>query len=717
MKLIIAEKPSVAGEIARVVGATKNEKGYKSGNNYLVSWCVGHLIELSPPEAYSETYKTWNLEDLPIIPSAYRTMVSPGTRDQFEIVKELMHRADVDELIEATDAGREGELIFRLVYEQAGCTKPFSRLWISSMEEKSIRDGLASVRPSSDYDSLYYAARCRQRADWVYGMNLTRLYTKLYPNAGTLNCGRVQTPTVNLIVQRAKDIKDFKPTTYYNLIAELASDDLHFEARTRADSSERAEELIRLCAGRTGTVTAITEENKTENPPALYDLTTLQRDANRLLGYSAQQTLDLVQALYEKKLSTYPRTDSRYLTTDMTGSTKILIDGLQDNGFFEVLNLKNYDVNSIHVENVINDGKVSDHHALLPTMLLTPEAYQQLPTAEKNVLALITGRLLTAVYAPYRYTTTKVALDIEGVTFDAAGKTVLDAGFRNIVNCMKAFLKKGAEEQDKEQILPALQEGGQYTAKAVRKEEKKTQPPKPYTEDTLLAAMETCGKDIEDEAFRAAMKDRGLGSPATRAGIIENIIKTGYIIRDGNKLLPTDKADQFMDIVVDQIKQPDLTAEWEYQLSEIQRGELTEADFMNGINDFIRQFTKSCLTALQNGELKAAFTERRSQQPSLGACPNCGGDVVKGKFGAFCSQKCGMNVSRIMGAELSDSQIKNLLAGKKILLKGLTSKKGGTYDVYLIPDGVEPYSYVKADGTTVSGHQFKFKKEFPKKEK
>ena len=418
MKLIIAEKPSVAGEIAKIVGATKGEKGYKIGNDYLVSWCFGHLIELATPDAYGEEYEKWDLSVLPILPERFKTLVSKNAAEQYKVLKSLMERSDVTELIEATDAGREGELIFRLVYEQAGCKKPFKRLWISSMEEKSIKDGLASMKDGSSYDNLYQAAKCRQRADWLYGINLTRLYSGLYNQ--TLICGRVQTPTVNLIVQRQKDITGFIPQTYYNVIADLTS----FEARTKVDTKEKAQEIADRCTGKDAYVTLVKQEEKRENPPALYDLTTLQRDANRLLGYSAQQTLTLLQSLYEARYATYPRTDSRYLTADMASSTRSLIDGLIEKEILSPETSKGYNVNSVNVEQVINDSKVSDHHAVIPTQTLTKDAYNGLPTAEKNIITLIIYRLLTAVYSPYEYTATKVVLDCEGEAFEATGREI-----------------------------------------------------------------------------------------------------------------------------------------------------------------------------------------------------------------------------------------------------------------------------------------------------
>lgn len=695
MKLIIAEKPSVAGEIAKIVGATKGEKGYKIGNDYIVSWCFGHLIELATPDAYGEEYEKWDLSVLPILPERFKTLVSKNSAEQYKVLKSLMERSDVTELIEATDAGREGELIFRLVYEQAGCKKPFKRLWISSMEEKSIKDGLASMKDGSSYDNLYQAAKCRQRADWLYGINLTRLYSGLYNQ--TLNCGRVQTPTVNLIVQRQKDITGFVPQTYYNVIADLAS----FEARTKVDTKAKAQEIADRCTGKDAYVTLVKQEEKRENPPALYDLTTLQRDANRLLGYSAQQTLTLLQSLYEARYATYPRTDSRYLTADMASSTRSLIDGLIEKEILSPETSKSYNVNSVNVEQVINDSKVSDHHAVIPTQSLTKDAYNGLPTAEKNIITLIIYRLLTAVYSPYEYTATKVVLDCEGEAFEATGREIKQLGFKEIDAALKTALvteKKAKEPKnndDNVKILPPMAEGNTFTVAAIKQEEKHTEPPKPYTEDTLLSAMETAGKNIADEELKEAMKDSGLGTPATRAGIIENIIKTGYIVREGKKLLPTDKANTFIGLVVDKIKQPELTGEWEKQLADIQKGTQTADAFMDGITGFLSSFIKDTLLLNKPEDNKDIFKRERPAQEVYGKCPKCGANVIQitakesHKNYYVCEKdkaECGFILGEtVAGKKLTKAQVKKLLKkGKTDLISGFTSKAGKSFNAYLV---------------------------------
>lgn len=685
MILIIAEKPSVAGEIAKVVGATKREKGYLSGGNYLVSWCVGHLIEMAQPAAYNEKFKKWNLDTLPILPDRYITEVSTNTADQFKVLKELMSRSEVTELVEATDAGREGELIFRLVYDKAGCKKPFKRLWISSMEEKSIKDGLANMKPSSAYDSLYRAALCRQRADWLVGINLTRLYSKMYDK--TLTCGRVQTPTINLIVERQREIENFVPQIYYSLIADLGS----FKAYTKATKKEDAQEIVSRCTGKEAYVTSVEKQEKKENPAALYDLTTLQRDANRLLGYSAQQTLDYMQKLYDGKLATYPRTDSRYITADQEAHTRSLIDTLLQTGIYSTIISSDYSTNKISMKRIVNDKKVTDHHAILPTESVTKEKLAALPTGERNILLLVSYRLLSAVYSPYVYTATKAILDIEGESFSATGREILETGFKMIDGQLKNTINATEEKEEKQDgsenaMLPPMAEGNKFTVIDITAEEKKTQPPKSYTEDTLLSAMETAGKSISDSELKEAMKDSGLGTPATRAGIIENIIKTGYISREGKKLIPTETAYTFIDLVTPTIKQPELTAEWEKQLSEIQRGEIADSVFMDQITGFLRSFVNDT-KALYSPEQSTGVFER--EREDIGTCPICGKKIVEYPKSYSCESGkggCGFVIWKTIASKsISKTQAIKLLAkGKTDLIKGFKSKTGNSFDAYLI---------------------------------
>lgn len=682
MKLIIAEKPSVAKEISKVVGAGKSEKGYIAGDTYLVTWCVGHLVSLAKPEAYGEEYQKWDLDMLPIIPENYITEVSQNTAEQYNIIKSLMNRADVTELIAATDAGREGELIFRLVYEEAGCKKPFKRLWISSMEEKSIKDGLAAMKNGSEYDNLYHAALCRQRADWLVGINLTRLYSKMYNQK--LSCGRVQTPTINLIVQRQKAINEFVPQTYYVISADCTE----FIATCKVDTKEAADAVIKKCSGKPAFVQSVERQEKKDNPQTLYDLTTLQRDANRMLGYSAQQTLDSLQKLYDNKLATYPRTDSRYITSDQEHSTRALIDTLLQSEIFDSLVLSNYNTKNVNMAQIINDKKVTDHHAVLPTTCVTKDKIAALPTSEKNILLLISYRLLSAVYKPHIYATSKIVLDINNENFIATGQEEISGGYQIIEHQLKNIIKSNEETTQKESDnakLPLLKEGETVNVKNLSSEGKKTKPPVSYTEDTLLSAMENAGKNLEDFALREAMKGSGLGTPATRAAIIENIIYMGYIERCGKKLLPTAKAYTFIDLVTDKIKDPELTAEWEQELSNIEHGKSTASAFMNNITNFIRSFVRDTKDSYAPENCSNVF---QSEKEGICTCPKCGKMVIEMQKSFSCESGkngCGFVIWKtISGKNITKSQaVKIVTKGKSDLIKGFTSKAGKPFDAYL----------------------------------
>lgn len=681
-KLIIAEKPSVAAEIAKIVGATKKERGYFSGQEFYVAWCVGHLVELAAPEYYDPKLEKWSLDTLPIIPEKYKTVVSSKTADQYKVLKALIERDDVTELIEATDAGREGELIFRLVYHQAKCKKPFSRLWISSMEEKSIRNGLATMKPGAEYDNLFHAALCRQRADWLVGINLTRLYSTMYNKK--LTCGRVQTPTINLIVRRQREIDRFIPKTYFSIAADMGT----FKAYTQTEDKEEAEKIIAVGAGKLATVKMVQQAEKKDMPDALYDLTTLQREANRFFGYSAQQTLDYLQKLYDAKLATYPRTDSRYITADQKDSTCDLIHDILGKNILSTEVLKCYDANKVSMDRIVNDKKVTDHHAVLPTSHVSKDTFDLLPTGEKNILLLITYRLLTAVYLPYQYTSTKIELDIAGTPFRATGRTDTQLGYKQIEQAARNDLKAKNDAGDAEEnsIIPVLQNGQEILVNGIAAEQKKTKPANPYTEDTLLKAMETAGKEIEDPELREAMKDSGLGTPATRAAIIENIIKTGYIIRDGKKLLPTETAYTFIDLVTDKVKEPEMTAEWEKKLADIQRGEAEPTAFMDDVTNFIRSLVLKTKNEYSPAQSTGAF---QSERESIGSCPICGKHVYEYPKSFSCESGrdgCGFVIWKtVAGKSISKKQASKLLEKKKSdLIKGFTSKTGKSFDAYLI---------------------------------
>lgn len=685
MKLVIAEKPSVAGEIAKVIGATKKEHGYYSGNNYYVSWCVGHLIQLADPQDYDTNLKKWSMQSLPVIPDTYKTKVSVKTEDQYKILENLICRDDVTQLICATDAGREGELIFRLVYEKSGSKKPFKRLWISSMEEKAIIDGFNELKDGREYDNLYFAARCRQRADWLVGMNFTRLYTTKYNKL--LKVGRVQTPTLNMIVKRQLEIRDFVVKTHYAVIADLGS----FKASSKDfDDKKAAENLAEACKGKNGIVVKVEKEERKENPPALYDLTTLQRDANRLLGYSAQQTLDVAQSLYEKKLITYPRTDSRYITADMEASTKKLIDDFVSASVLGENSKDWYDVGVVSMNQIVNDKKVTDHHAIIPTISVIKTGINSLPASEKNILLLIAMRLLISPYAPHLYSWTRVTLDIESEAFTASGKEIRQDGFKKIERQVREIIKELEKEDDSEKTegnssLPPMNDGDVFTVNGAEVKTKKTQPPKPYTEDTLLSSMESAGRNIADETLKEAMKNSGLGTPATRANIIENLIKSGYIERQKKQLIPTDTAYTFIELVNEDIKEPELTAEWEKQLGEIESGTRSSSDFMNAITTYV----KSLVEVETNEAVSDNKSVFKSDRESLGVCPLCQKNVIELPKTYSCESGrggCGFTVWRVIaGKNITKAQIKKLLEKRKTdLIKGFKNKAGKEYDAYLI---------------------------------
>ena len=574
MKLVVAEKPSAAQSFAKVLGADNRKEGWWEGNGYVVSWCVGHLVELTPPEGYNDKYRKWRKEDLPIIPSQWLYQISPATRKQFQILKRLMERKDVDSLICATDAGREGELIFRLVYTMCGCRKPFERLWVSSMEDSAIREGFLNLKPSKEYDALYEAALCRAQADWLVGMNGTQLFSCLYGQ--TLNVGRVMTPTLAMVVAREAEIGAFKSEPFYTV--ELSLPGFTAVSQRMKDKAEAAA-VCKNCAGGTVTVKKVERKDKSEKPPALYDLTTLQRDANRLLGYTAQQTLDYLQNLYEKKLCTYPRTDSRYLPSDMAEGLPELVH-LTANALSDCKEI----TVSCNTDTVINDRKVTDHHAVIPTRELQKYNFEALPKGEFAILQLVCTRLLCAVGTPCLWTETEVTLDKDGVPFTAKGRQILQTGW-------KQFLPNTKSKPDP--VLPNLAIGEQYAVQGSRVKDGKTTPPKHFTEDTLLHAMENAGnEDTPEEAER-----KGLGTPATRAGTIDKLIRIGFLERKGGKkarhLLPTQKGSALVEAMPEILRSPAMTAEWEYQLLEIENRRCRPEDFMAGICWILQDLVKT----------------------------------------------------------------------------------------------------------------------------
>ena len=618
--LIVTEKPSVARTISKALGVTAHRDGYLEGGGYLISWCVGHLVELAPPGAYDPRLERWDRADLPILPERWQYLVSSSTKKQFDVLCKLMHRADVDRIICATDAGREGELIFRLVYHQCGCRKPVSRLWISSMEDAAIRAGFANLKPSTEYDLLYKAALCRERADWLVGINATRLFSCLH--GVTLNVGRVMTPTLAMTVEREAAIDAFWPEPFYTVF--LKMEDCMASSERFKDKSQ-AEELLAECRKSSRALVQKSERReKSERPPALYDLTTLQRDANRMLGYSAQQTLDYTQALYEKKLVTYPRTDSRYLTEDMAaGLPGLAMDTAVAFGFRGAI--------PVHAKQVIHNQKVSDHHAILPTQSVAGADLSSLPAGEASILRLIVTRLLAAVGEPYRYAETTVQFECAGQTFTAKGRTVLDEGWKAVERAVFGDIAEKVEENL--DVLTEAQDKKTLPIMDAQLKEGRTTPPKHFTEDTLLAAMESAGADtMPEEAER-----RGIGTPATRAATIEKLVQKGFLAREGGgkakHLIPSEKGRTLIAAMPEQLKSPAMTAEWETKLTQIEKGQYAPEQFMEEIESMMKTLVNQYVN-VPNAPAKAA-----SGAPVVGTCPHCGSDVAEREKGWFCTSR------------------------------------------------------------------------------
>ena len=620
MKLVIAEKPSVAASLSAVIGASTRKDGYFEGNGWRVSWCVGHLAGLADADCYDPKYAKWRYDDLPILPERWQMAVGKDKKKQFDVLKQLLNAPDVDEVVNACDAGREGELIFRSVYELAGCQKPMKRLWISSMEDSAIREGFQNLRPGADYDGLYQAALCRAKADWLVGINATRLFSVLYHR--TLNIGRVMSPTLALIVQREAEIDAFKPVPFYTVQLKLPG---FTAASARMDKKADAEQLKTACQGTAATVKQVEHREKSEKPPALYDLTTLQRDANRLLGFTAQQTLDYLQNLYEKKLCTYPRTDSRYLTSDMAEGLPVLVNLTANAMPFR----KGIAISCDAA--VINDKKVTDHHAIIPTRNLRDADLSGLPAGERAVLELVSLRLLCAVAEPHIYAETTVTVECAGAEFTAKGRTVKQPGWKALDAAYRTSLKNTEPDKDDgDKTLPDLPEGQTLPVSDSVLKEGKTTPPKHFTEDTLLSAMEAAGKDeMPEDAER-----QGLGTPATRAGILEKLASTGFLERKKSKktvqLLPSHDAVSLITVLPEQLQSPLLTAEWERRLGEIQRGELSPEDFMAGITAMLKELVGTYQVIKGTEYL---FSPPREV---VGKCPRCGGEVAETQKGFFC---------------------------------------------------------------------------------
>lgn len=687
MKLVIAEKPSVAQSLAKVIGADERKDGYLEGNGYIVSWCVGHLIELAEPENYDEKYSKWRKEDLPIFPAPFSYQVTSDTRKQYQVLKDLMKREDVTSLVEATDAGREGELIFRLVYNQAGCKKPFERLWISSMEDKAIEEGFVNLKPGCEYDDLYEAALCRERADWLVGINATRLFSTLYGQ--TLNVGRVMTPTLAMIVTREAEIQGFKPEAFYTVQMHVSGVTVSSE---RFSDKADAEKLIAAInnAGK-ATIEKFSTVQKSEKPPLLYDLTSLQRDANKYYGFTAQQTLDYTQSLYEKKLVTYPRTDSRFLTDDMGDTTDNLCRLMKDKyGYSKAV--------PINTAQVMNSKKVSDHHAIIPTVNVADAVYSEIPAGEQKILGLLVARLLSAVGDAAEITEYVLEVECAGQLFKAKSKCITKAGWHDLEDWILGKKKDEDSEDSKPDdgsysiadITAAdptlLTEGREIPAREPVIKEGKTTPKKRFTEDSLLSAMESAGaKDMPDEAER-----KGLGTPATRAGVIEKLVRTGFVERQGSKktkyLVPSHKGIALITVMPEQIQSPTMTADWEQKLLEVEKKTFSADEFMTEIKDMISELIDTYEI------VKDAEVLMHPAHEPIGICPCCGSEVQEKSKGYFCSNRdCKFvlwkdnrflaTLSKQMTKSLAQELLKN---GKAKLKKCRSVRTGKTYDTTLV---------------------------------
>jgi len=690
-KLVISEKPSVAQSIAKVIGATDRHDGYMEGNGYLVSWCIGHLIELAQPQEYDEKYEKWKKEDLPIIPGKddWKYIISEATKKQFQVLKDLMKRDDVESIIEATDAGREGELIFRLVYHKAGCKKPFERLWISSMEDKAVKEGFQNLKNGTEYDALYEAALCRERADWIVGINCTRLFSTLYGQ--TLNVGRVMTPTLAMIVSRENEITGFKPETFYSVQVTVGS--IEAVGERIKDKAEALNILDAIKESGKATVVKVATVQKTEKPPSLYDLTSLQRDANKCYGFTAQQTLDYTQSLYEKKLVTYPRTDSRYLTDEMEESTKILSLKMKEKYGYT----KNIDIN---VKQVVNGKKVSDHHAIIPTENVAGSFFADIPIGEQKILGMITARLLSAVGKPCSVMEYHLALSCAGHFFKANARAIVNPGWRDIQNWIlgKDTMDAGerdaqTEDPDKNSLVDIIKshpdifaEGRSLPIMDPILKEGKTAPAKRYTEDTLLSSMERAGADnTPEEAER-----KGLGTSATRAGIIEKLIRIGFLERKGDKktkyLVPTHKGITLITVIPEIIRSPNMTAEWEQKLVKVEHSSMKPDLFMSEIEQMVNGLVQDYES------VKDAEALLHPECDSIGICPVCGSKVIEKQKGFFCSN-AGCKFALWKNNRFFDSFGKKinrqvaeslLLNGRADLKKCRSVKTGKTFDTTVV---------------------------------
>ena len=693
--LVIAEKPSVAQSLAKNLSAYQRKDGYLEGNSCIVSWCLGHLAEYAPPEIYDEKYAKWQFEDLPIIPKVWKVQVSEDKKKQFDVLCNLINRADVAYLVNGCDAGREGELIFKRVYDLAGCQKPVKRLWISSMEDEAIQKGFQSLTDGREYAGLCNAAVCRAQADWLIGMNATRAYTTRYFKR--LVVGRVQTPTLAMLTERKEKIEHFKKEAYYKV---SLSDGKLAVISENIQSETEAEELRKLCDGTEAVVTRVKREQKKISPPKLYDLTSLQREANRFFGYTAQKTLDMLQELYEEKMVTYPRTDSQYVTEDMKETVKMLAKGMTD--FLPFLESGQTGEN---IDRVVNNAKVSDHHAILPTKETIEKGMGGLSSGKKNLLMLIGQQLVQATGEDYLYEQTEIFVQCKEHEFAAKGKLPVQMGFKEVEEAFRKYCvkdKKSDEPDNKAKLPEGYKEGRTLASVKAEKSTHYTAPPKMFTEDTLLAAMETAG----NREFDSETEKKGLGTPATRANIIEKLVSSGYAERKGKQILPTVAGCELIHVMPENLKSASLTAEWENQLLMMEKGKIQEDEFMDGIVSMITEILSVC-RAIPEEERNRFQTAREV----IGKCPVCGSDVYEGKTNYYCADRnCPFALWKAnrflesMKKSMDKKMAVELLKKGRTHVKGLYSqKKDSKFDADLVL-GVE-------DGKA------RFSLEFPKKKK
>lgn len=693
--LVIAEKPSVAQSYAKNLSAYKREDGYLEGESCIVSWCLGHLAEYAQPEEYDPKYEKWQFDDLPILPETWKLKVSKDKKKQFEVIKTLMNRSDVEYLVNGCDAGREGELIFQRVYVLAGCRKPVKRLWISSMEDAAIQKGFQTMKSEEEYKNLCMAAVCRAQADWLIGMNGTRAYTTRYFKR--LVVGRVQTPTLAMLAERQERIEHFQKEAFYKVA--LTDGKLTVVSENIANE-EAADLLAALCNGSTAVVTQMKKERKKSFPPKLYDLTSLQREANRYFGYTAKRTLDMLQELYEEKLITYPRTDSQFVTEDMKDSVEELVEKMP-----VLLSFVDYEQLGHGIKRVINNAKVSDHHAILPTKEAVEKGIADLPADKKNLMMLICQQLVQATGEEYLYEQTDITVKCQEHDFKARGKIPVQMGFKEVEKAFKQLCVKAepVEEKEKETSIPAgYEEGMRLFPVKAEKTTHYTSPPKPFNEDTLLAAMETAG----NKEFDSETEKKGLGTPATRASIIEKLVSSGYAQRKGKQILPSTEGKELVKVMPEYLKSAVMTAEWENQLLLMEKGQITDTQFMGEITSLVSKILEVC-REIPEEERRRFQTEREV----IGKCPVCGCDVFEGKQNFYCSNRqCDFALwkeNRFLGSmekNLDKKMARELLDKACTHVKGLYSKKKDMkFDADLL--------------LTLEDGKPRFHLEFPKKKK